>query len=350
MLFSLWKSFTLDSSIHVISLDITIIITNFNFLLIDKNVLCLGMNVPQLLSFCEVMKTGSVSQAARNLGRTQPAISLSIKSLEELLAVKLFVRDGHSLHPVPEAHYLFEEARNVLDRLNVVTDTMKNLARGQSGALNVAAMPGPSTLVFPRFVAQAIRNNENIKISLSSRSSQHIREMVGAQTLDFGFADAAEVNDPNALYEEEKLAAPCLCAVPADHPLALKDCISIKDLDGVPQGTLQNGHPLFERVRDAFALNNVEFVQQVDSQIVLPLMQFVQEGLCCVITDPISAFTQMNIQGATNAVVFRPLKDEIFYDYAILTRRYRPISQTAKVLLNGWRSHFSSILNEVLEQ
>lgn len=305
------------------------------------------MNVSQLTAFCEVMKTGSVSQAARNLGRTQPAISLSIKSLEELLDVKLFVRDGHSLHPVPEAQYLFEEARGVLERLNVVRGTMKNLAQGQSGALNVAAMPGASALVFPQFVAQAIGNNEDLKISLSSRSTQQIREMVGAQTLDFGFADAAESNDPNTLYSQEVLTAPCLCAIPVSHPIAKKERISVKDLSGVPQGTLQNGHLLYERVRDTFKLHDAEFVQQIDSQIFLPLMQFVQEGLCCVITDPISAFTQMKIQGNTKAIVFRPLVEEIRYDYAILTPRYRPISQTAKILLNGWRAHFSKILEEI---
>ncbi|CUK27477.1 Cys regulon transcriptional activator [Cognatishimia activa] len=307
------------------------------------------MNVPQLVAFCEVMKTGSVSQAARNLGRTQPAVSLSIKSLEELLDIKLFVRDGHSLHPVPEAQYLYEEARAVLDRLNTVKATMKDLAKGRAGALNVAAMPGPSTLVFPQFVAKTIQQNDNIKVSMSSRSSRQIREMVGSQTLDFGFADAISSNDPNALYLEEKLSAPCLCAVPKDHPLAQKGRISINDLSGVPQGTLQAGHLLFDKVRNVFAKHDVEFVQQVDSQIVMPLMQFVEEGLCCVITDPISAFTQLKLQGKDNLVAFRPLVEEIMYDYAILTPRYRPISRTAQVLVDGWRSYFWELLEELEE-
>lgn len=305
------------------------------------------MNFQQLNAFCEVMKTGSVSQAARNLGRTQPAISLSIKSLEDLLDLKLFLRDGHSLHAVPEAQYLYVEAQEFLNRLNAVKGTMKSLAQGQSGALNVAAMPGPSTLVFPEFVAQAIKKNADIKVSLSSRSTQQIREMVGAQTLDFGFADAIETAEPNALYSEEKVTANCLCAIPTSHPLARKQHVSVKDLDGVPQGTLQVGHPLFERVRDTFAQHDAKFVQQVDSQIVLPLMQFVQEGLCCVISDPISAFTQIKMQSGNDAIVFRPLVEDIPYCYAILTPRYRPISRTAEALVSGWRDHLARILQEI---
>jgi DNA-binding transcriptional LysR family regulator len=40
------------------------------------------MNLQQLAIFREVIKTGSVSQAARNMGCTQPAISASLKALE----------------------------------------------------------------------------------------------------------------------------------------------------------------------------------------------------------------------------------------------------------------------------
>jgi len=305
------------------------------------------MNVPQLSAFCEVMKTGSISQAARNLGRTQPAVSLSIKSLEELLNVKLFMREGRSLHPAPEAQYLFAEAQMILERLNVVQGTMKMLSLGQGGALNVAAMPGPSTLVFPRFIAQATLDNSNIQISLSSRSSQQIREMVGAQTLDFGFADAVEQLDPSALYAEERVTAPCLCALPRQHPLAGRDVVSVADLDGVPQGTLHKGHPLFERVQRAFVEHDVAFVRKVDSQIVLPLMQFVQQGQCVVICDPLSAFTQITMQGGAADIVFRPIREEILYDYAILSPRYRPMSQTAQHILSGWRLHLAEIFAEV---
>ena len=48
------------------------------------------MNIMQLTVFREVMETGSISQAARQLGRTQPAISLAIKNFEKALDLTLF--------------------------------------------------------------------------------------------------------------------------------------------------------------------------------------------------------------------------------------------------------------------
>ncbi|WP_238705169.1 LysR family transcriptional regulator [Parasedimentitalea marina] len=64
------------------------------------------------------MRSGSISQAARNLHRTQPAISASLKTLETDLDMPLFLREGRRLVPVPEAHYLLSEAKEVLDRIS----------------------------------------------------------------------------------------------------------------------------------------------------------------------------------------------------------------------------------------
>jgi DNA-binding transcriptional LysR family regulator len=64
------------------------------------------MNLTQLTVFCEVMSSGSISQTAKTLGRTQPAITLSIKKLEDSLGIRLFKREGRRLVPVPEAQYL----------------------------------------------------------------------------------------------------------------------------------------------------------------------------------------------------------------------------------------------------
>ena len=52
------------------------------------------MNLKQLSAFREVMLTGSVSEAARNLYRSQPAISSLIAGLEDDIGFKLFARRG----------------------------------------------------------------------------------------------------------------------------------------------------------------------------------------------------------------------------------------------------------------
>jgi DNA-binding transcriptional LysR family regulator len=55
------------------------------------------LEIKQLQSFIEVTRTGSFTSAAENLFITQPALSRTIKSLEDELGTKLFVRSRKKL-------------------------------------------------------------------------------------------------------------------------------------------------------------------------------------------------------------------------------------------------------------
>ena len=59
------------------------------------------LSLRQLTTFREVMRSGSISQAARSVGRTQPAVSTMIRTLEDQLGFALFVRDRASSSPRP---------------------------------------------------------------------------------------------------------------------------------------------------------------------------------------------------------------------------------------------------------
>ena len=79
--------------------------------------ICELMNIQQLKVFREVMKSGSLNSAAKNLHRSQPAISASLKSLENSLDIVLFKREGRRLLPKPEAYYLLLSAESITIRL-----------------------------------------------------------------------------------------------------------------------------------------------------------------------------------------------------------------------------------------
>ena len=132
------------------------------------------MNLSQISAFHAVMTSASLSEAAKKLGRTQPAVSAAIKTLEDQLGLKLFTREGRKLVPVPEAQYLLTETSAILGQLTRVRRTMKSLADGQTGSLNIAAMPGPAAMLFPRFIASQIKPDAGTSVSILARSSVQI--------------------------------------------------------------------------------------------------------------------------------------------------------------------------------
>jgi len=65
-------------------------------------------------AFVSVAEIGSMDQAAKELGYSQPAVSYQIKCLEQMLGIKLFTRDSTGAHLTREGRMILPSARAVL--------------------------------------------------------------------------------------------------------------------------------------------------------------------------------------------------------------------------------------------
>ncbi len=302
------------------------------------------MNLTQLTVFREVMETGSISQTAKKLNRTQPAISLALKNLEKTLGLTLFERKGRRLVPVPEAHYLLAETTGILDRLATISNTMEGLIKGHYGSLNIATMPGPSAFLFPRFISQSVGENPEIRITLSTRSSLQIIELAGTQNIDFGFADFEHSAGKEPQYSTELIRADCFCAVDRDSPLASRMTLSIFDLDGAPMGGLHATHPFQRKIRQEFQDVSAAYNPTVTCQYFLPLIPFVSSGQCYSIVDPLTVATERELNLSDGRVAFVPFKKPLRYEYALLEPDHRPPSQLALKIKAGWKAEVFKML------
>lgn len=307
----------------------------------------LRMNISQLAAFHAVMTSATLTEAADRLGRTQPAISASIKSLEDQLGMKLFERRGRKLIAVPEARYLLNEASAILGQLRQVRQTMKGLSGGQLGSLNVAAMPGPVAMLFPRFIAQHIGGLSDIKTSILARSSSQITELARAQSIDFGFADAPIDPDGGGLYRSEVICGDCFVAVPKDHRLARSISVSMDALDTEPMGSLQPNHPHTRDIRAAFDQVECTFNPMVESQTFLPVLQFISAGQCCAILDPLTVVHVKEVEEFRSTLRIKPLTRRLRYKYSIISPTYRPISVTASEAREAWAKEIHGFLEHV---
>ena len=63
--------------------------------------------------FCRVYRHRSFTRAARDLGLTQPTVSVHVKELEESLGIPLFERLGLEIRPTEAGRFLYEHAETV---------------------------------------------------------------------------------------------------------------------------------------------------------------------------------------------------------------------------------------------
>lgn len=293
------------------------------------------------------MDTGSISQTAKKLGRTQPAISLTIRNLEKTVGLSLFERRGRRLIPVPEAHYLMTEAAEILDRLAKVSGTMKELKSAKTGSLNVASMPGPSAFIFPRFISENVGPGTDFQTTISSRSSPQIWELARTQSIDFGFADFDEPEGSSSQYTAQVISAKCYCALHRDHRLAGQPSVGIGDLHGEPIGTLIGDHPFSKKLVQAFQDEGASFVSKTAAQFFLPLIPFISAGHCCAIMDPLTVVTEREMNIAKGQIKFLPFEAPVRYTYAMLTPALRPPSQLAIQVRDNWMRTLFAMMEEI---
>lgn len=304
------------------------------------------MNINQISVFREIMTTGSLSQAARNLHRTQPAVSATLKSLEDELQMPLFAREGRRLIPTPEAHYLFAEAIDILDRLQTTEQNMTLMRDRMTGSLRLVAMPGPSAYLLPTFISRFIQSRPHVNITLTTRSSPQVRKLMAAQSFDIGLCDIGSDIGRNNLYHSDIMPCHCVCAVPADDPLAHKDFIQPSDLSGKPMGILQPEHSTHIQTRQAFKDQNADLIIRFDMQYFLPLFHFIEAGQAYAVVDILSAESYLRQSGSNSRIIFRPFRPYVPMSYSLLSPCHRPLSALAQEFLYEWRTEMEMILKK----
>lgn len=305
------------------------------------------MNLQQLTTFSEVMKTGSLSQAARNMHRTQPAISASLKTLEENLGMSLFKRQGRKLVPVPEAYYLLSAATDILGRVKTAEQNLLNMREKISGNIRIVAMPGPSAFLVPEFLSNFVSDRGEIRVTLATRSSPQVRTLIGAQHFDIGFCDASAGEEQLELYDSIDLPGVCVCALPLNHRLAAKEVVLPQDLDGEPMGALQPEHTTYRQAVRAFGNAGADFNLHFDAQYFLPLFHFIEAGKACAIVDALSAESYLRANQENPKIVFRKISPPIDYGYSVLTPKHLPQSLIVEQFIEEWINHVKRIVAKI---
>lgn len=283
--------------------------------------LCLSMNlsIRQLKTFREVMRSGSISQAAKTVGRTQPAVSTMVLTLEAELGFALFIREHGKLTPTAEAHYFLEEAEAILARLERTKLTLKRIGSLEIGRLRVACHPAAAGLFMPRLLAGFLADKRDVELSLIMRSSAVIEDLVASQQFDIGLAETpmrrASVNQVDFDLE-------CVCVLPADDPLAERTELTPADLDGKPMAVLFEEHATTRQTEAAFISAGARFNKRLELRTSLPGLEFVSQGFCYMICDLITAFSHV-LQGSRQQdLVIRRFRPRVSNSVSILRPAY----------------------------
>ncbi|RLJ51710.1 DNA-binding transcriptional LysR family regulator [Litoreibacter meonggei] len=304
----------------------------------------MNLTLRQLTTFREIMRAGSISQAARAVGRTQPAVSTMVRTLEDQLGFALFLRTHGKLIPTPEARFFLEECEDILGRLERTERTLERISSLQSGKLKIACHPAASSVFLPRLLTRFLDGREDLEVSLIMRSSAMIEDMIASQQFDIGFS---ETPTPRASIHQTDYDMECVCILSADDPLVEKSVITPDDLDGHPMAVLFDEHSTAIQTEAAFRTTGNRFNKRFELRTFLPGLQFVSAGLCVMVCDMITAYSHILHAPDSSGLAFRRFRPTISSHISILTPGYTTQSMVGLTFISELKAAVAGVQDEV---
>jgi DNA-binding transcriptional LysR family regulator len=275
----------------------------------------------QIEAFRAVMLTGGMTTAAHTLNVTQPAISRLIRDLEADLNITLFHRKGNQIMASSEATAFFAEVERSYLGLEQLKAYASDLRRSQSGTLRVAALPAMSFGFLPYCLAKFGTTRPRLSIVLDGVLSHYVVERVMGGQYEVGFA---ETPADRPMVRAVPINAPVVVALPADHPLADYATISPAQLDKESIIMLSRGSYMRHLIGRAIG-DRADTQRTIETQLSSAACAMVAQRLGLAIVDPFTAVAFLN-----SGLVFRPFRPRIDIGLAMVTDKYRPLSQIAE--------------------
>jgi DNA-binding transcriptional LysR family regulator len=205
-----------------------------------------------LSTFVAVAEELNFHRAAERLTMAQPAVSRIVLELEERLDVKLLERTTRKVRLTESGRYLLEEAREILERIDIAENTTRLLASGTKAILRIGYTTITGHSLVPDITREFRLANPDVRLELIYLHSPAQRDKILQDEIHFGFIEGSFQSSE---IETRPVAHHRLVALlPPKHPLAGKDALTIDDLarEHLVMGTYAEWPTLRRIVVDAF--------------------------------------------------------------------------------------------------
>ena len=290
---------------------------------------------PKLLkAFLEVGELRSFRAAADRLNRSQSALSMQIRTLEEQLGVPLFHRDTRNVALTPEGEYLLEYVRRALAELDTGLSRIRSLRNQYRGRVRVACVPSVAGTRLPSVIARFQADYPSVQVEVLELLAKPVIEAVRRGTADLGIGPMrAEVE---GLTSQTLFVEPVCAVFPNDDSLTLSQALALKDLKGLPIMTVGSGTMQRDQLDEAQLAAGVRLRITHKVAHAQTLLQMVSAGLGVAIVP----WVAMEVPGYQQLRACPIVSPPISRDVCIILRSGGVVSGATK--------RFSEVLTETI--
>jgi len=293
------------------------------------------MELRQLEHFVAVAEDRSFTRAAKRMNIVQSGLSMSIRSLEEELGTKLFERSARGVVLTSAGEAMLPEARRAIsavDSARVAVDATQGLLRG-SLAVGVAQASDPGRIA--RLLGRFHDDYPGVTVRVIQGSAATLIAGLASGEIDLALY-GKPLDAPSPITAITLLKAPFVLACSPEHPVAVRDRVTLKELGNEPFIDMNTGWASRQLTDRAFGQAGIKRNIVCELDDVVLLMQMVEEGLGVAIMPAVP--TRIN-SGLKNVPIHPPLPE---WQFVAAFQGTEPANVAARVFLGmatrEWRS------------
>jgi DNA-binding transcriptional LysR family regulator len=291
----------------------------------------------RLEAFIAVISSGSMTGAARMLGRSQPAVTRLIQDLEADLGFELLHRNGPRITPTDRGVRFYEEAERIMTGLRHLRDRANAIAQEQPQAIEIVATHALAAGIVPAALARLDADRFPANVLYRSCSAEQVVQSVLSRTAEIGLS-SLPIDHPG-LEVHWIVEAPCVAVVRLDDPLARRDRISLTDLAARRLITVGNPYRLRRSIDQALASAGVVIGSVIETNASINALLAARAGLGVAVIEPATAFG-VPVEG----VVTRPLATHIPSFWGLVSPLAKPLSPEALALIEAVKATATALI------
>jgi DNA-binding transcriptional LysR family regulator len=179
-----------------------------------------------------VADSGSITQAARLLHSSQPAVSHQLAALERETRTTLLHREPRGVKLTPAGRAAVADARRAIDAAESAVRSARAAGNAAGGTLRLACAQSLSVALLAPVIHEWRRRHPEVAIALrESTSMDELLAYIDSDEVDIALLPAPV---PGRYTITEVAEEEIVLAAPTTHPLAERPTVCLEDLDGVP--------------------------------------------------------------------------------------------------------------------
>ena len=281
------------------------------------------MNTTYFEIFLEILKTGTLTEAAENLGYTQSGLTRILNGLDRQMGFPLLYRDRHGVRLTPEGKMMLPAIQNLLQEQRRLVQCAAEISRLDRGLITIGTFNSVSAQWLPGMMKEFLQIYPGIRFQLLHGNNDQVVQWISDGKVDLGFT---RYGTAALFYEVFLHRDPIVGVFAADEANQVKPHLFLEELQDLPYIALNEG--VDDEITDILRQSEIHLKPSFTESDDHAVIAMVEQGL------GVSLMSQMMLQGFQRNIVAIPLNPPRFREIGMACRDKNKMSAAASAFMD----------------